>query len=101
MISLRMALNAFWLDHSINIPLLRSCEHQRTNKLDPRQRRVLYSQNYLAQPHIHTLLRAPIEKLYGSVRNLFANRDAIRDADQVGVFKLHARALIAIVEQDF
>ena len=42
---------------------------------------------------------AAVDHFHLSLRQLLADRDAVRNADQVGILELHARPLVAIVEQ--
>ena len=53
----------------------------------------------LCQRHIGRLLCAPLDNLNKSLREFLPDRDAIRDADQVGILEFDARPLIAIVEK--
>src|SRR6266566_5752658 len=55
---------------------------------------------HFAQRTIGRLLAAPLSQLDDSLPQLLAHRDAIGNADQVGVLEFHPGALVAIVEQN-
>ncbi len=54
----------------------------------------------IADFNIFALLCAAIEQLDHAFSDFFPDRDAIRNADQIRIFELHARALVAIVKQN-
>src|SRR5690349_24891503 len=49
--------------------------------------------------HIGRCFRTPLDELQLAFAQLLADRDAVGNADQIRIFKLHAGALVAIVEK--
>jgi hypothetical protein len=50
--------------------------------------------------NILALFCAPLEQLNHAVGDFSPDIDAIRNADQIRIFELHACAFVAVVEQD-
>jgi hypothetical protein len=49
--------------------------------------------------HVRSLAALALDQFHHPAAQLFADRDAVGDVDQVGLFELHARPLVAVVEQ--
>src|SRR6266571_6229962 len=59
------------------------------------------ARDYFFDLHVLTLLCAPIKKLNHPICDLFADGDAIGNADQISVLELHAGAFVAVIKQNF
>src|SRR5437016_2574284 len=59
----------------------------------------LHSRRSLCYRHIGGFLAVALDQLNHSLRQFFADGDAERNSDEVGIFELNTRALIAIIQQ--